>query len=317
MTSKTKMIGIGVVVVLLLTFIVLFKSVLNAYEQEKEEHFTTIIDEKDVGPDHVNIRAKVTTVDPIKSEMKVRLEFIPEGSLKAADGYTLTQDLEVHVLSAVGKKEFQFKKGKPLDPFEVTIDLYGSEATDYPYDKYAADLNVFITTPKKTATPPATPPANADANKEGADAANPQPTATEDTGELSIAMTLEASVSGIKITGDHKPLTDKDYIEVDFKVARSSTVFFFSTFVTIAMWFITIVVVSLLLIVLIGGRKIEIGMFSFMSSLLFAFPALRNSQPGTPPIGSYSDYIAFFWVETLVALCLLTLITTWLLRPQK
>jgi hypothetical protein len=49
--------------------------------------------------------------------------------------------------------------------------------------------------------------------------------------------------------------------------------------------------------------------------LLFAFAAVRNSQPGVPPIGTYSDFIAFFWAEVLIALCLLSIIFAWVLRP--
>jgi hypothetical protein len=36
--------------------------------------------------------------------------------------------------------------------------------------------------------------------------------------------------------------------------------------------------------------------------LLFAFAIVRNAQPGTPPIGTYSDFISFFWAEVIIAL---------------
>lgn len=59
-------------------------------------------------------------------------------------------------------------------------------------------------------------------------------------------------------------------------------------------------------------------MFTFMTAMLFAFPALRNVQPGVPAIGALSDFIAFFWTELLIIACLLTLIGTWLVRqPAK
>src|SRR6185437_14931326 len=61
-------------------------------------------------------------------------------------------------------------------------------------------------------------------------------------------------------------------------------------------------------------RKIEISMFSFLGALLFAFPALRNSQPGTPPIGTMSDFIAFFWAEVIIALSLLSVVLRWIIR---
>ena len=72
--------------------------------------------------------------------------------------------------------------------------------------------------------------------------------------------------------------------------------------------------ISLVYRVFAGHRKIEIGMFSFLGALLFAFPALRNSQPGTPPIGTMSDFLAFFWAEVIIALSLLSVVLRWIIR---
>jgi hypothetical protein len=82
----------------------------------------------------------------------------------------------------------------------------------------------------------------------------------------------------------------------------------------IAMWALTIGVICLVFRVFAGHRKIEISMFSFLGALLFAFPALRNSQPGTPPIGTMSDFLAFFWAEVIIALSLLAVVLRWLIR---
>jgi hypothetical protein len=57
--------------------------------------------------------------------------------------------------------------------------------------------------------------------------------------------------------------------------------------------------------------------FRLPSLRCFAFAAVRNAQPGTPPIGTYSDFISFFWAEVIIALCLIILVFTWLLRPAK
>jgi hypothetical protein len=64
-------------------------------------------------------------------------------------------------------------------------------------------------------------------------------------------------------------------------------------------------------------NEVELAMFSFTAALLFAFATVRNAQPGAPPIGTYSDFISFFWAEVIIALCLVLLVFTWLLRPAK
>jgi hypothetical protein len=47
-----------------------------------------------------------------------------------------------------------------------------------------------------------------------------------------------------------------------------------------------------------------------MAATLFALAAFRNTAPGTPPIGGVPDWFACLWAETVIALCLITVVTT-------
>src|SRR5256885_17138469 len=89
--------------------------------------------------------------------------------------------------------------------------------------------------------------------------------------------------------------TTPDHAVIEISIQRASTAVFFSVFIMIAMWALVIGVISLVYRVFAGHRKIEISMFSFLGALLFAFPALRNSQPGTPPTATLSDFLQFLW----------------------
>ncbi|GGO38497.1 hypothetical protein GCM10012286_13600 [Streptomyces lasiicapitis] len=51
-----------------------------------------------------------------------------------------------------------------------------------------------------------------------------------------------------------------------------------------------------------------------MAATLFALAAFRNTAPGTPPIGSLLDYVAFLWAETLIAFCAITVVVMGLRR---
>jgi hypothetical protein len=57
-------------------------------------------------------------------------------------------------------------------------------------------------------------------------------------------------------------------------------------------------------------------MFTFMTALLFALPAVRNLQPYVPPIGGLTDFLSFFWAEALVAGSLSTVVFCWLFRKK-
>jgi hypothetical protein len=81
------------------------------------------------------------------------------------------------------------------------------------------------------------------------------------------------------------------------------------------MWAIGIAVIFLTMTFIFRNRKAEA--FAFYSGLLFGLFGLRNSLPGTPPIGTQSDFLAFIWVEAIVAIAMVVTIAFSLARPQK
>lgn len=125
---------------------------------------------------------------------------------------------------------------------------------------------------------------------------------------------MRGSVAGLRLDTEYAKENTPGHAVIDIGIQRATTAVFFSVFIMIAMWALVIGVLSLVYRVFAGHRKIEISMFSFLGALLFAFPALRNSQPGTPPIGTMSDFIAFFWAEVIIALSLLSVVLRWIIR---
>jgi hypothetical protein len=133
-----------------------------------------------------------------------------------------------------------------------------------------------------------------------------------------ISLDLYESLHGFSLGATSDPADpEQAAVDVDFKIDRAGSTVFFATFVMLLMWCLAIGAVSLMLWVTVGGRKIELAMFSFLGALLFAFPAVRNAVPGSPPIGAFSDYLAFFWAEGLVATSLIVILAAWALRPQR
>jgi hypothetical protein len=332
--TKDIIIGVG----LLAAFVVAMLLVLNIYRQEGEKRSAAISEEGEKDPDHIEAFVKLLTVDPVKGDATARVEFIPHGTFEK-EGGALARNVKLYVNSATGKQEHDFPKDKRMNPVEVVINLYDGLATDYPFDHHSAFLELYFTTPATAAAAPAqastetpaaapsspsgeAPPAPAATPATGETGAQPAATPKKEEGakagaeeEVPLAVDFYGSIPGMKIEAAKSPDSDDDYVGIDMKIGRSSTVIFFSLFITFLMWGATIVVVLLVLSVLLRGRKIEVGMFSFLSALLFALIAVRNSQPGVPPIGVFSDFISFFWAEVILALCLLTLVLTWLLRP--
>ena len=281
------------VVVLLLLFAGAYVFVLSAYKGEGENRAAWLEpDTQKAGENRIDVSGRIVTADPVKGDVMVRLEFKPHGSLAGPDG-TLARDLDFNIASATGKNLHEFNKGKRMNPVEAVVEIYEGEPMDYPFDTHSAELSFFF-----------------------------QPAGAAGAGEsIPMATSLRGSVAGLRIDteyakedSDHANANTPDHAVINISIERASTARFFSIFIMIAMWALTFGVIFLVFRVFAGHRKIEISMFSFLGALLFAFPALRNSQPGTPPIGTLSDFIAFFWAEVIIALSLLAVVLRWIVR---
>jgi hypothetical protein len=293
--TKTSKKAVIIGILLLLVFAAAYAFVLSVYKSEGENRAAALAPNEKIANDRIDASARIVSADPVKGDISVRLTFTPHGSLLSADGVTLSRDLLLDINAGAGKHAYEFKKGKRMDPVEAIVEIYEGEPMDYPFDKHEAELSFYFE------------PAGATA-------------ATEAESSIPVAIQLYGSVTGLRIDADYAKEHKDDHVVIDLSLARASTAVFFSIFIMAAMWALTLGVVFLVFRVLAGHRKIEISMFSFLGALLFAFPALRNSQPGTPPIGTLSDFLAFFWAEVIIALCLLSVVLTWLTRgpdPKK
>ena len=278
-------------IVLLLIFAGLYFFVLNAYRNEGANRSAELTaDTAKAGENRIDVSGRIVTADPIKGDVVVRLEFTPHGSFASGDGGMLSRDLDLYVSSATGKNVHEFKKGKRMSPVEAVVEIYEGEPMDYPFDSHSAELSFFF---------------EPSAGKSG------EPAAAE---AIPMAVEMHGAVAGLRLDTEYAKENTPDHAVIDVSIQRATTAVFFSVFIMIAMWALVIGVISLVYRVFAGHRKIEISMFSFLGALLFAFPALRNSQPGTPPIGTMSDFLAFFWAEVIIALSLLAVVLRWIIR---
>jgi len=332
MSEKVKAKDIIVTIAVLIVFAVALVLVLNIYKGEGDKRSAAVSDLGDKDPNHIEVDVKLVSIDPNKGDIVARLEFLPKGHFTTDEGSTLARELKLYVNSANGKQELDFPKGKRMNPMEVVVNMFDGVVTDYPFDKHSAFLEMYFmpgkeaakektaeaapkpAEPKPTPTPEA--PAAGDEQKKDEEAKKAE-AAKPDEDDIPIGVDFVGSIPGFKIDAAKSKESTSDYVGIDMTISRASTTKFFSLFVMTMMWGLTVAVLFMTLSVVLRGRKVELAMFSFTAALLFAFATVRNAQPGTPPIGTYGDFISFFWAEVIIALCLITLVFTWLLRPAK
>jgi hypothetical protein len=308
---------IAAVVVLILLGVGVFISV-GVFKSESVVT-EVVISDASKDPNHVQVFVKLLTIDPIKGDATVRMELDPaDGSNILDEEGGLAQPLKLYIPSANGKTEIEFKKGQSLAPVEAVLQMYGGNAADYPFDNHKAGFYAMMEkledkSAEKRPAAPAPAPAGEDAPDEKPAVKEVEPPSPF----VKLDVSFFGSIPGYSITASKIKDADEDLVAGEIDIKRSGTVIAFSTFVAVLMWGLSLAVLFLVLSVVLRGRKPELAMFSFMAALLFAFYAVRNSQPNVPPIGVYGDFISFFWAETLVGVCLLVTIFTWVFRPAK
>jgi len=320
MSDKVKAKDIVITIAVVIVFAVALVLVLNIYKSEGEKRSASVSDLGDKDPNHIEVDVKLLSIDPSKGDIVARLEFLPKGEYTKDEGLTLAKDVKLFTNGANGKQETDFAKGKRMNPMEVTVSMYDGLVMDYPFDRHSAFLEMYFLPGKEEkksaeAPKPAATPIPDTVNDEKKPEAEKKAAAEEkDDDEIPIGVDFVGSVPGFKIDAAKSKESTNDYVGIDMTVARASTTKFFSLFVMVMMWGLTIAVLLLTLSVVLRGRKVEVSMFSFTAALLFAFSTVRNAQPGTPPVGTYADFISFFWAEVIIALCLVALVFTWVAR---
>jgi hypothetical protein len=273
--------------VVLLIFAVLYAVTLTSYNQEGQANGAPFVIGTENLANGLNVTAKVITIDPIKGELALRVDLVPTGDMTADEGLTANANLKVFINSATGTLERSFEKGKTISPFDVVISLDGM-ASDYPFDAYASQLYMYAT---------------AQENKDA------------ETVDVPVAINLAAHIPGFAINVSPDKESKETYPLANIEVARSATVKTVVIAGMVIMWVIGISTIFLTMAFVFRSRKAEA--FAFYSGLLFGLFGLRNSLPATPPIGTQSDFLAFLWVEAIVAIMMVINISFSLLRPQK
>lgn len=218
--------------------------------------------------DRVEIRASVVNVSPSRDELLLRLAVSPRGELADETGISPSKDLEIQTSTAI-RSDPAFPANKRISTVDVTVALGGDGGAAYPFDSYTVDLE-FAATHGGESVPVHVSFSNTDA--------------------LFSANTDVDASSGAAVIG--------------LELTRSPSVFTFALFMIVAMWALALAVATGAWLVLSQRRGLVWPALGWMAATLFAIVGFRNAAPGAPPIGSLIDYLAFFWAEAIITVCL-------------
>lgn len=264
------------------------------------------------GPEYVAVSIGVTGVNHVTQELTTRLGFRLAGAI-ASDEVTPAADLKLFVNNVHGQQEFDFPKGKRINPVEVAFPL-GGNRNNYPFDRYVSVLSLLMTKP--AAKGEATTLEESLGAENGGTTMGQLPigaVAMQKTSPVPLSVALFAEVPGTNFEGSVDRKEGTELTAINLHVRRANSLILVSILVMTTMMSLA---VTLLLIVLrlIGQARStsEIGLVSMSFALIFGLPALRDAQPDVPPIGAFCDYISFIWAELIVAVAGLLYAWSWL-----
>jgi hypothetical protein len=273
--------------IIVLVFGISYAFTLNAYILEGRSSTVPYTFGDEAQPNAMQVNAKVLSIDPVKGEVAIRVDMTPTGDLTDDGGFSATKTINVYTNSANSALQRTFEKGKAINPFDTVVSLDGL-VNDYPFDNYDSALSLQVT------------------SQDGKDAEEV---------DVPVILNLTANIPGFQISAEQDKESTAAYQYINLAVQRSNTVKSVAVAGMVIMWAIGIAVIFLTFSFIFHNRKAEA--FAFYSGLLFGLFGLRNSLPGTPAIGTQSDFLSFIWVEAIVAIMMVVTIAVSLTRPQK
>lgn len=301
----------------LFVLVILFFYIGSVYRNASESSRRSLnLTEEATGEDRVLIIVDITDIDPNARQLTAQLGFRFVGAIRQ-DDQTPKVNLKLLVNNIAGQQEFDFPKGKRMGRIEVSFPMDG-DVNKYPLDKYLAYLRFVVT---KSGWANTSIVAAEHASK---------PEGTARPGELTVdeaalqgrvpvpvSVSTLASIPGIKFSRDVSREDEPTVTKVDLKVERPFNLIEVSFFVMILMMSLAVSVLIMALKATGAGKSFDLLPLSLSLTLIFGLPALRNVQPGVPPIGALADYFSFIWAESFVAASAIIIMWTWLLRPQQ
>ena len=238
--------------------------------------------------DYIEVSARVLEVQPVAGTQQVRLTVIPHGAFANPDG-SLKQTINLDADGYVGGS-INLTGGEIPPPVQLVLDLEG-DLSQYPFDSYDSALEVRLTRVVR--------------NPDGSGS-------TKSDEPVPMRLAVSAKQHDWSITSSHAESWENGAISVDLGASRGNAMRAFALFELAVMIALACIAVAMTYTTLITGRTLEFSMFVWLGAMLFALPAVRNTMPGVPGVGTVLDYAGFFWCLIAVAACLITAAITFI-----
>ncbi|MFJ9697861.1 DUF4436 family protein [Kitasatospora sp. NPDC101183] len=217
--------------------------------------------------DWIELDLTAQEIDSGAGELGLYVMAVPHGTLaSAADPAVFTRQVDVAVRSEA-RTDVRAAAGESATPQSVKANLYDGTASDYPFDRYHFELAF---------------------------------SATDAAGAVPVGLVF-ADADPFFVVRPVSTPTANGAVLLDGRVSRARSTFILAWFMIAAMWALALAVLAGAEVLYRGGQGLVWPSLGWMAATLFALVGMRNAAPGSPPVGSLMDYVAFFWAEGIIA----------------
>jgi hypothetical protein len=224
--------------------------------------------------DRVDVEAVVQSVDASARELDLRVRVTPRGVFGEEAGTAPVADLGLQTSTAT-LNDLTFPAHERLTPKNVQVALTGGSISDYPFDSYETDIEFWAML-----------------------------------GGKQVPVRMHFSNNATLFAASTTSSGSGPEAVMALRLSRSASLLVFAVFMMAVMWALAASVLLGAWYLTSRAKGLVWPALAWMAATLFALAAFRNTAPGTPPIGCVLDWFAFLWAETVIALCLITVVTT-------
>jgi hypothetical protein len=244
-------------------------------------------------PQAVTVKLQPSGVSAVAERIDLQVEVQPPDDLTEGQ-LILTQDVSVIISPVDGDQGIDLAKGSIPPSTSVSVVAPGV-VEEWPFDSYHQKVGIVGFT-------------------------------TSETGErvgLPTAILMDGGVPGWNIKAFIDETTDYGTVEladgseqkiavVDITATRSGSTLAFAVLLLGLMIVMPALVLFVAITAFRGKRKVEATLMSWMGAMLFATIPLRTFLPGSPPIGSWIDFLIVLWVIVGLIAGLVIYVSAWM-----
>jgi hypothetical protein len=310
MPSKPRRFWILIILLILAIYsVVVFRGLTESARR------SLLLRDESEAADRVSISIVTTNANPATRELTAQVSFRLSGNI-AKDEVTPAVDLHLLINNFRGEQEFDFAKDRRMNRIEVVFPLNG-DLNKYPLDRYDTTVRLLMTTPARNG-PREVPkiPASITQHTHPTDELAVSPSALLQNAPVALSISLSASVPGVRFEGNVSRGSSQEPTGIALHLSRANNVIAVSLIVVLMMTALSMSLLAMAIRAITTAERTDLLPLSVSISLIFGLPALRNIQPGVPPVGALVDYVTFIWAELIVAASAVIIVWTWLLRTR-